>query len=57
MPRYRVWRVLYPELENYRISIKPPKTEQEIRKLFGVPDDIDVKPILDGRMKNGGMEA
>jgi len=51
--RFRVWHV---ESRGYtmRISLKPAKTEREIRDLFGIRPSDKVTPILDGRMKDGG---
>jgi len=54
--RYRVWKADFPDLKNFRISIKPAKTEQEIRELFQIPNHIKVTPCLDMRMKDGGRK-
>jgi len=51
--RFRVWRVELKDLTE-RISIKPAKTEAEIRELFDVPKDAKVTPVLDKRMKDSG---
>lgn len=55
-PKYRVWKAYFPDLKTYRISLKPAKTEAEIRELFSIPDHVKVEPILDMRMKNGGKQ-
>jgi L-rhamnose mutarotase len=48
--KFRVWKVEMKDCKE-RISIKPAKTEAEIRELFGLPKEAKVTPFIDKRMK------
>ena len=49
--RYRVWRIVGSSVKIYSQSAK---TEAQMRKLHNVSSNVELTPVLDNRMKDGG---
>jgi len=52
---YRSWIAEFPDY-TLNIKLKNPLVEAVVRAHFRIPPDVSVKPVLDGRMEDGGKK-